>query len=332
VSGNAQKGFTITNTRTPGKTSLSVRKVWQDDNNCDGKRPSSVTVQLLANGEQVNGKTLELNEANGWSGTFTELDQKIDNVDVVYTVEEVGVGSDYLLVSNAGDAKVGYTLTNYHAPETIDILGAKHWDDSSDAARVRPATVTIRLYANGVEVSSQKVNETSNPDVWKWWFPNRPKYKDGKEIAYTVSEDAVPNYQTTYSVDGDGIYHITNRHGEDTNGKTQVTVHQVWADYDDQDKLRPQTRDVYLYENGVKQGTYDDPKGVVGFGTVRGREIYDPESGAWYWLDSVNSGAKAIGKEVWMPYIYQNEKKLTDEEKYAYSRQSDPGMQDLVYA
>ena len=33
-----------------------------------------------------------------------------------------------------------------------------------------------------------------------------------------------------------------------------------------------------------------------------------------------------------MPYIYQNEKKLTDEEKYAYSRQSDPGMQDLVYA
>lgn len=88
----------------------------------------------------------------------------------------------------------------------------------------------------------------------------------------------------------------------------------------------------FWYENGVKQGTYDDPKGVVGFGTVRGREIYDPESGAWYWLDSVNSGARAIGKEVWMPYIYQNEKGLTDEEKYAYSRQSDPGMQDLVYA
>lgn len=63
----------------------------------------------------------------------------------------------------------------------------------------------------------------------------------------------------------------------------------------------------YWYENGVKQGTYDDPKGVIGDGTVRGREIYDEETDAWYWLDACYSGAKACSKEVWMPYIYQNE-------------------------
>ena len=34
----------------------------------------------------------------------------------------------------------------------------------------------------------------------------------------------------------------------------------------------------YWYENGVKQGTYDDPNGVMGDGTVRGREIYDAAS------------------------------------------------------
>ncbi len=63
----------------------------------------------------------------------------------------------------------------------------------------------------------------------------------------------------------------------------------------------------YWYENNVRQGTYDDPQGVMGDGTIRGREIYDPASNAWYWLDSIYDGAKACGKEVWMPYIYQNE-------------------------
>ena len=70
----------------------------------------------------------------------------------------------------------------------------------------------------------------------------------------------------------------------------------------------------YWYEGGVKQGTYDDPKGVVGDGTVRGREIYDPVSNGWYWLDACYDGAKACNKEVWMPYIYQNEASWDDAE------------------
>ncbi len=64
----------------------------------------------------------------------------------------------------------------------------------------------------------------------------------------------------------------------------------------------------YWYEHGVRQGTYDDPHGVMGDGTVRGREICDMQSQGWYWLDSVYDGATARNKEVWMPYIYQQEK------------------------
>jgi len=63
----------------------------------------------------------------------------------------------------------------------------------------------------------------------------------------------------------------------------------------------------YWYEDGTRQGTYDDANGVMGDGTIRGREIYDPVSDGWYWLDAVYNGAKAVNKEVWMPYIYQNE-------------------------
>ncbi len=63
----------------------------------------------------------------------------------------------------------------------------------------------------------------------------------------------------------------------------------------------------YWYENGVKQGTVQDTQGILGDGTNRGREIYDPATDAWYWLDSCFDGAKAAGKEVWVPYVYQEE-------------------------
>ena len=51
----------------------------------------------------------------------------------------------------------------------------------------------------------------------------------------------------------------------------------------------------YWYENGIKQGTQG-----------RGKEIYDPDSNSGYWLDAVYGGAKAVSKEVYMPYIYSH--------------------------
>ena len=44
----------------------------------------------------------------------------------------------------------------------------------------------------------------------------------------------------------------------------------------------------YWYENGVKQGTEG-----------RGKEIYDPNSDAWYWLDAVQGGAMTVSKDVY---------------------------------
>ena len=87
----------------------------------------------------------------------------------------------------------------------------------------------------------------------------------------------------------------------------------------------------YWYENGIKQGTYYDSHGVMGDGTIRGREIYDSESDGWYWLDSVYDGAKAVGKEVWVPYIYQNEDDWDEETVRNIANESDEGMRDLVF-
>ena len=80
----------------------------------------------------------------------------------------------------------------------------------------------------------------------------------------------------------------------------------------------------YWYENGVKQGTSEDDKGVRGDGVIRGREIYDPESDAWYWLDAANDGAKATDKEVWIPYLYQGEEPGSTDGKWV--RYDEDGM------
>ena len=65
----------------------------------------------------------------------------------------------------------------------------------------------------------------------------------------------------------------------------------------------------YWYENHTRQGMYGDPRNITDtlYGLERGREIYDPASDGWYWLDAIYNGAKAVSKEVWMPYIYQED-------------------------
>ncbi|HIF7090161.1 TPA: Cna B-type domain-containing protein, partial [Enterococcus faecalis] len=45
-------GYDITNSYTPGKTSMSVTKVWEDNQDQDGVRPNKVMVQLYGGGER----------------------------------------------------------------------------------------------------------------------------------------------------------------------------------------------------------------------------------------------------------------------------------------
>lgn len=47
------------------------------------------------------------------------------------------------------------------------------------------------------------------------------------------------------------------------------------------------------YENGVRQGYNLEDE------SYRGKEIYDPAADAWFWLDAVQKGAKAVSKDVY---------------------------------
>ena len=233
-------GYNVTNSYTPGKTSVTVTKAWNDAGNQDGLRPAEITVKLLADGKDT-GKTLTLSKENRWMGIFTDLDEYKDGQKIVYTVEEVSVkGYDSVIT---GDASTGFVITNSHTPEEIDLSGSKTWDDAENQDGKRPDSITIRLYANGEQV--QVVTVTAD-DGWKWNFTNLPKYENGEEIRYTITEDVVPGYQS--EVDG---MDVTNHY---TPGQINIPVTKNWQDRDDADGIRPDSITVKLYADGKDTG------------------------------------------------------------------------------
>lgn len=77
-----------------------------------------------------------------------------------------------------------------------------------------------------------------------------------------------------------------------TSGVTTATVtfngKDYTAKYGEKNGWVEENGKKYWYEKGVKQGT-----------TGRGKEIYDPDSDAWYWLDAVQGGAMTVSKDVY---------------------------------
>ncbi|MDU3459780.1 Cna B-type domain-containing protein [Streptococcus oralis] len=246
VSYDDEKAFE--NTYTPAKTEVSVKKVWKDENNQDGKRPSSVTVKLLADGQDT-GKTLELTEANGWAGSFKDLDADKGGTPIQYTVVEVTVPSYTSEVT--GDAASGFTITNSYSPETVDVKATKNWEDANNQDGKRPTKITINLLADGEKVASKEIQAAAD-GTWTATFEKLAKYKAGKEIKYTVTEEAVAEYEATIT-----DFTITNKYAPK---EIDYKVTKVWNDANNQDGKRPESVTVQLYKKvGVA-----DPVAVEG--------------------------------------------------------------------
>ena len=234
--------YNITNSYTPGETSASVTKIWDDADNQDGIRPESITVALLANGTPTN-KTVTLTAANNWTQTITGLPEKADGEYITYTWTEVNVPEGYSLTGTSKNETVT-TLTNTHTPELTSITGTKTWKDADNQDGKRPESITVNLFADGTKLKSQKVSANADGN-WTYSFTDLPKYANGQEITYTVTEDAVDGYTT----ESDG-YNFINTHQPET---TEITVTKTWNDANNQDGKRPESITVILLANGTEK-------------------------------------------------------------------------------
>ena len=263
-------GTDITNSYTPGKTSVTVTKTWVDADDQDGLRPASIKAQLYADGNPL-GAPVELSEANGWTHTWTGLNLKEAGKNIAYTVKEAGVPSGYD-VAVAGDATAGYTVTNTHTPATVDVPVVKKW--------VGPAgsEVTVRLLADGKDTGKELKLDADNN--WSGAFSGLPKYDHGREIAYTVKEYPVPNYDGDVTGDAASGFTITN-----TNTETvDVSGTKSWEDDSDRDGVRPASITVNLMRDGAKADSRTvtpDASGAWAY-SFTGLPKYDPNDGHEY--------------------------------------------------
>ena len=229
------KDLVFTNKYTPAKMQIPVKKIWDDADNQDGKRPTKITVKLLADGQDTD-KTLELSEANGWAGNFTDLDADKGGAPIDYKVVEVSSVAGYT-TEISGDAKTGFTITNKYTPETIDIKATKNWDDANNQDGKRPKYITVNLLADGEKVASKEVKAAAD-GTWSTVFTKLPKFKAGKVIKYSLTEEVVSEYTSEIN-----DFNITNKY---TPKMIDYQVTKTWNDNNNQDGKRPDHITVHL--------------------------------------------------------------------------------------
>lgn len=207
VTGDKEKGFTITNKEKPEEPKTRDIKVTKRWDLVDGEKPvDKIDVELYRNGEST-GKKLELNAGNNWSGEFKGLeiaDKNTPAVEYRYSIKEVGevngliqFGSKTFEVSYSGDMESGFILTNKEKPEippetpptppTRDIHIVKKWDLVGNEKPV--ARIEVELYRDGK--ATGKVLELNESNNWSGSFTGL-EVRDGsdpsRDYIYTVKE------------------------------------------------------------------------------------------------------------------------------------------------
>ena len=215
---NSKNDFTITN-KNNEKVKIPVEKKWEDNNNQDGKRVKEIVVRLLQDGIPTT-KVLKLNEQNNWKGEFTDLDKyNAQGNEIKYTIKEETVveGYDTEIIAGQVDGALGYIIKNKHNVEKTEIPVEKKWIGPASVEQV-----TVKLFADGVDTG--KTLTLKKSENWKGKFTNLDKYKNGKEIVYTIKEAKVEGYESKIEGNAKDGFVITNKNVE----KTEVPVEKKW--------------------------------------------------------------------------------------------------------
>ena len=248
TSGDAASGFVFKASHVSTSVEIPVSVTWDDAENQDGTRIEAVEAELYANGE-ATGNKVTLNAENNWTAKFASVDVKKDGTRIKYEVK--GTEADGYDVSVAGDIldEKGLVLTYKHIPAVVNVSARVSWNDANNQDGIRPTDTLVQLYADGTALGDKVVIE-SNKEWTKTWS-NLPKYKAGKEIAYSVIAYAVSGY--TVKVTGNALEGYKAEYAHNVQ-KMNVTVQNAWNDLDNVVDSRPAQLVVEIYANGKTTG------------------------------------------------------------------------------
>ena len=246
-------GLVLKFTHKTETVDVTLTTKWNDKENQDGNRPSSYSVQLMADGVKV-GDLITLNAGNEFSKTWTGLQKnrtgKVGEA-IVYTAEATVPNPDLYETSVSGDAATGLVVTNTYVPATVEIPVSVKWDDAENQDGVRLDSVEAELYADG-EATGNKVTLNAE-NSWTAKFAQVDVKKDGTRIKYEVKSTEKEGY--TVSVSGN----ILDEEGLTLNYKhvpatVNISAKAAWNDAKNQDGIRPTDTLVQLYADGEVLG------------------------------------------------------------------------------
>ena len=269
TTGNTRE-YEITNNCNFGMfiTNIGITKKWNDHNNVNGKRPTSIKFVLHgSDGSNYEETATGDSHAESWNISFSNIHRyTTDGNPITYTLQELEVNSgDLRFYTNLGNINVKFTQNNdpvtaelleyentFAVPlDTINVTATKHWEDNSNANGKRPASIKYILKGGSTPIEKVVTGSTTTDDNWNYTFTDLPKYNSqGNEIAYTIDEQEVNQNDLKFYKKSINKYSITNTFTV-PDEKTEVQVNKTWEDNSNVNGKRPASIKYVLTGNGL---------------------------------------------------------------------------------
>ena len=264
----SQEHIDITNTHIPDSVLIKVSKYWDDHNNNDGFRPSSITVNLLANGDSVDTRTIT-GEGHEWETSFGKWPVKSNGDSIEYSLAEVWVpgyqAPSVVHLNTATEGVYKLQITNVHKLDSINLKVVKVWNDFGNSNGRND--VHLQLYrcydntafnpdyidAQWIAVGDPKTLGSDVDTIPVTW--NRmPQFYKGKTVRYAVKElDSPDGYSAFYTFGGElrETNDYTDTIFNSRISPINITVEKVWNDFNNALNTRPEQIIVHLMANST---------------------------------------------------------------------------------
>lgn len=241
-----------------------------------------------------------------------------ENTDVPYTTVEEG--KTYTFEMPAADVTVAaqFTVVKYGIEVKVEGEGTVTFTDDGETRFAEGTKVTAAIKPNGTDYvlteamyyvgnTSDNITKAVNDGGGEYTF-TMPANHVKIEATFGEAPSTEPETRTAHgaaektTITAMAVFTCTDKNCasaqfvdatvKQTSGVTTAAVtfngKDYTAKYGEKNGWVEENGKKYWYEKGVKQGT-----------TGRGKEIYDPDSDAWYWLDAVQGGAMTVNKDVY---------------------------------
>lgn len=223
---------------------LNLEKVWNDNNNEKGLRPSTLKYLLITNDDETTATEIMLNtndinpeNINKWSKTIEVPKYDDDGNEINYSIKEISptLENNYKYVPTIN----GFSITNTLSKE---LTITKKWIDNNNSYLTRPSNVTIKVLQNNKDYKDVVITGNYSTNEWANKITVPVYDSEGNEYVYTLKEEVVENYSSTYDSD---TYTFTNI----LTGEEKIKVTKKWLDNSNSYTTRPSSVTVKLKQN-----------------------------------------------------------------------------------